>query len=125
MANVHQGSGAGQEALTAAAYAELCSERIWHSRAIPVLVQAQIRGLTQCARVVEVKSGANATDWFRLDAGAGPLWVPHANVRACAGNGQCECEEAAGAASVGARDNLAAHAAVPLGNTGTTTGAVR
>lgn len=122
MANVHQGSAAGQEALTASSYAELCEERTWHSRSIPVHVQARVRGLTQCARVVEVKSGANATDWFRLDAGAGPQWVPHANVRACAGNGHCECE--ADAAEAGARSAPgAAAAAVPLGNTGTTTGA--
>ncbi len=91
-ANVQQGLQAGQEALTASGYAELCEERVWHGRAIPVHVQARIRGVVQCARVAEVKSGTAGTDWFRLDAGAGPQWVPHANVRACAGNGLCLCE---------------------------------
>lgn len=121
-ANVHQGLVARQEALTAASYAELCEDRVWHGRAIPVHVQARIHGLVQCARVAEVKPGVKGTDWFRLDAGAGPQWVPHANVRACAGNGHCGCE--AGAAELDARSAAgAAASAVPLGNTGTTTGA--
>lgn len=80
------------EPLTAAAYADLCAEREWHGRPIPLHVQFRKRGLVECARVVEVKQGANDVDWFRLDAGSGPLWASHFNVRACASNGVCHCE---------------------------------
>src|SRR6218665_2163296 len=90
--NVHHESEGLQGPLTAAAYAELCAERTWHSKRIPIHVQFRKQGLTHCARVVEVKPGNDGLDWFRLDAGKGPQWACHLNVRACASNGACLCE---------------------------------
>lgn len=116
-------SDATEGPLTAAAYAELCAERTWHSKRIPVHVQFRKLGVVHCGRVVEVKPGSDGKDWFRLDAGSGPQWATHFNVRACEGNGYCQCEAEADAAAAACRATAPA-GAVPLGNTGTTNGAV-
>jgi len=113
---------ATQGPLTAAAYRDLCDERVWHGRPVPLHVQFRKRGVVDCARVVEVKPGADGVDWFRLDAGAGPIWASHFNVRACAGMGDCACEREAAASACAAPARAAF--ATPLGNTGTTNGAV-
>lgn len=120
MTNVQHGPEVQQGPLSAAAYAELCAEREWHSRRIPIHVQFRKGGAVDCARVVEVKAGRAGLDFFQLDAGGGPIWVNHFNVRACAGNGFCACEAEADAVGACA-DSAASAATVPLGNTGTTT----
>lgn len=117
--NVLQALEVLQDPLTAEAFAALCEERAWYCGPVPLHVQVRKHGMTICARVVEVKPGQ--MDWFRLDAGAGPFWATSQNVRACSGVGICQCEAEA---RTSARACRASAFAVPLGNTGTTTGAV-
>lgn len=125
--NVQQGEGERQGPLTHSAYRDLCADAAWHGSPLPLWVQFQQQGLTRCGRIVEVQPGRGGPDWFQLDAGTSPLWVPHFRVRACQAAGLCHCAEGSRlegmeqAAHAGERsEHGGAGCSVPLGNTGTT-----
>ena len=93
----------------------------------PIFVQVSIAHETVCGRLVATRINGQGHDRFNVDTQVGNQWFGSRHVRRCSGlDGRCVC------ALEGVRADLCADeggaqrqraSAVPLGNTGTTTGA--